>query len=68
MGLQGDKETSQKAKELTMIIPVITYEVKPVVLKPWPKVEKIKPVKKSNKGDNSKSEKEFRHFLINELR
>lgn len=51
-----------------MIIPVITYEVKPVVLKPWPKVEKIKPVKKSNKGDNNKSEKEFRHFLINELR
>ena len=30
-----------------MIIPVITYEVKPVVLKPWPKIEKIKPVKKS---------------------
>ena len=33
---------------------------------PWPK--KVKPVGQSKKTDNKKTEKEFRQFLINELR
>ena len=33
---------------------------------PWPK--KVKPVVQSKKTNNKKTEKEFRQYLINELR
>lgn len=34
----------------------------------WLMPKKVKPVVQSKKTDNKKSEKEFRHYLINELR
>lgn len=45
--------------------------IKSVSLIVWPEKKpklKVKPIVKSKKNDNSKTEKEFKFFLINELR